>query len=303
MTRENIEIARLPLTRTSRGVTGLPRHPHLSLADVAWHKDLAPRDGSRVIDQVLESAGAYAGFRAANVPDDSPLVAAARQEGPDAERWNLKPAGETAWFDMDAETVVPGSLRRNISRLRRKLDQEGDVQTVCDWQSDAETRNTAFAEFLELEASGWKGANGTGSAISADKALTGFYQQLLSPETGSFTPVIHRLKFNEKTIAAQYGLITGSTLSLLKVAYDETYAKFSPGSLLLSDVLGAAPEHGLERVSLVTSPAWSKRWHPNTQPIWHVTRYASGVGGQALRRWDTSRARLKHLIRPAGTDA
>jgi len=270
-----------------------PEHDHLSLGDALIHADLTPDEKTDAIDIALTSNGHRVwDWQFHNVPARSPLFQATRRQA----YWHSRHTRTSAWFDLQAETAPPGAkLKRNLKRLLGKLSLQGNV--ALQWVFAKDELPSAFAHFARLEASGWKASGRQSTAIAHNPALLRFYEQLLTPRYPGLQPVITLLWLDDHCIAAQYALQTGTTLSLLKIAYDQNYASFSPGSLLLQKVIGVAIERQLDTVSLVTSPAWAERWHPLSEPVWHVTRYANNAGGVALRTLDhlkqTLRARLK----------
>jgi len=289
--------------RATRFAIGLPTHDHLSLADVAVADQLAVQRIGPALDTLLQAPGDGArrtrplAWRAARIPDDSALLAAARLDASSG-RWACHPVAASAWFELDNGPLpVPGKLRRNLQRLNRALQSLGEVHIEVHDRRDPTALAQAFDDFLRLEASGWKGAAGTnggpGTAIAGDPRLLSFYRGLLDEDEDALHPQIALLRLDGRTIAAKYGLRSGDTLSLLKIAYDETYAAQSPGSQLLLGLMTQAQAAGITRLSLVTCPAWAARWRPLSAPVWHVTRYADSPGGRALARWDRTARRVR----------
>jgi CelD/BcsL family acetyltransferase involved in cellulose biosynthesis len=266
-----------------------PRHDHLSLGDILIHPQLSASEALAALELAMGSVGTSLwDWQLGNLPQRS-VAAGSLSTRPD---WECREVRQSAWFDLDRHLPpLSGKLRRNLKRLRGKLYDAGRVQVQ--WISDAAELPEALAQFMAIEASGWKGAS---TAIASDPALVQFYQQLAMPRFAGMQPVVTLLWLDEHCIAAQFGLQTASCLSLVKIAYCERYGGFSPGSLLLQDSAALAQEKGLSTLSLVTSPAWAERWHPRSEPVWHMTRYANNSGGIALRSFNhlkqTARARL-----------
>ena len=270
----------------------LPKHDHLSLADIIVDAGLSTRDINEVINCAINSQELQAwDYQFTHVPDHSVLRLATRSLA----GWHHRQSRASAWFDLRKRVVPPsGKLKRNLKRLQRKLTDHGEVSTR--WVSEGHQLADAFDQFTRLEASGWK-AQGQSTAIQHDPALLGFYQRLLNPRWPGLQPIISLLWLDDRCIAAQYALQTDSTLSILKIAYDEDYAHYSPGSLLLQHMIGAARDHGLDTLSLVTSPVWAERWHPETEPVWHVTRYANNTGGRLLSMMDYLKQSARKRLR------
>lgn len=154
------------------------------------------------------------------------------------------------------------NLRASLKKARRRLEENGAWRVVFASNGDKFSQEY-FQEFLRLEASGWKGRAGTESAIKLNDKICGFYKALLSEQVQSFACEITLLECNGTAIAAQFSVFDGKCKHLLKIGYDETYAKFSPGQVLLDNVLrDACCNSRIERVSLVTNMPWHQTWRP-----------------------------------------
>lgn len=272
----------------------IPCHDHLSLSEPLFDKDLSLMETKEAIQGALSTNHSQSwDWQFHNIPAHSPLYSA----NLDQANWFYRQSRTSAWFELKNEQLPPaGKLRRNLKRLKNKLTEKGEVS--AQWISAREELAGAFALFSQLEASGWKAKLSQSTAIAHNSDLLAFYKQLLSPEYRGLDPVITLLWVDDQCIAAQYALRTATTLSLLKIAYDEEYAQYSPGSLLLENVLAMAKTEGLDTVSLVTSPQWAERWHPQTEPVWHVTRYANNTGGLTLKSMDRLKNAARARLRP-----
>lgn len=273
-----------------------------------------------------------------NVPEHSPLIKALRKVDHDIDRlvsgysnpntldttlrystcnkddnrWLLRHARSSAYFDCTSENCPPhGKLRRNLKRLRTQLEKDSAVRT--EFITDSTLINQAFEEFLTVEASGWK-SQGNASSIASDDALTSFYRSVLNTNTSNvhahmvgaqdedlvaFEPQINLLWCDDICAAAQFGVRIGKKLNLLKIGYDERYSRFSPGYLLLQALLADAQAKGIETVSLVTSPEWANRWHPEQQSVWHINRYNNTTTGSFFYHLDKFKQVAKTQIRKA----
>lgn len=272
-----------------------PMHDHLTLGDILIAPSLTPDQRTIALNQALALAGETQwDWQIGNLPNRSALVDMVDNQA----HWQRREARQSAWFDLqDKQPPGSGKLRRNLKRLRMKLQEQGQIRSQ--WASQADELPDALSHFLALEASGWKGEQGKATAIAANPALRGFYEQLLNPQFGGLQPVIALLWLDDRCIAAQFALQTEHCLSLLKIAYDETFGHFSPGSLLLQDTAEHAIDRELTTLSLVTAPPWAERWHPLTEPVWHLTHYANNPGGLALRTLDRLKQTAKARLRPA----
>ena len=191
----------------------------------------------------------------------------------------------SAWFDCRGpDSPVPGKLKRNLRRLRKK-----SAHVRVTRATSPEALSAAFETFLRIEASGWKGEEDT--AIQGDAHLRGFYHQLISDPQPGIAAEINLLELDGQVVAGQLGLRTPGLLSLLKIGFDEAFAAASPGSLLLDEVLQqAVDDPATERVSLVTDPLWAERWHPERTAMGSVSLYNNTTSGHAFLGVDRFRA-------------
>jgi CelD/BcsL family acetyltransferase involved in cellulose biosynthesis len=90
-------------------------------------------------------------------------------------------------------------------------------------------------EFLALEASGWKGQEG--SAMASREVHRKFFESLAGEAIRQGRCVMSALRLDGKMIAARTVLRAGGACFLFKMAYDEKYARFSPGLLLEIEAL------------------------------------------------------------------
>lgn len=272
-----------------------PTHDHLTLGDALIDPMLTVPQARQALQAALDLAGSSQwDWRIGNVPEHSALVAAARSQP----HWRARQVRQSAWFDLAARsTPGSGKLRRNLKRHRGRLEQQGRLQ--AQWLKAPDELDEGLTRFLELEDSGWKGHQGQGTAINDSAALRGFYQQLLTPGHAGMQAVIALLWLDDRCIAGQFGLISGNCLSLLKIAYDESFSSHSPGSLLLQDTAAHAIDVGLQTLSLVSAPAWADRWHPEVEPVWHLGYYANNTGGRVLHTLDRLKQTARTHLRPA----
>jgi CelD/BcsL family acetyltransferase involved in cellulose biosynthesis len=86
-------------------------------------------------------------------------------------------------------------------------------------------------EFLQLEAVGWKGGTGGNAFAKFDQDVS--YLQTISREGLRRNRVmLLSLTLNGRAIAMKHNLLAGDGGFALRIAYDESFAKYSPGVLL-----------------------------------------------------------------------
>jgi hypothetical protein len=127
------------------------------------------------------------------------------------------------------ERTMSAKRRKELRRQKRRLDELGAV-TVA--EADSSDMSAAVDDFLALEAAGWKGRAGT--AAMHDEDVLDFMRHAVTALKRENKVSIHRLLLDGDAIAAAITLKSGTTAWGWKIAYDESYAPYSPGVLLIS---------------------------------------------------------------------
>lgn len=161
-------------------------------------------------------------------------------------------AGEKAYLDS------LGSLKRNLRRYRKKLEERGPVSVEI--LTGLAAKPSFIQEFLELEASGWKGRNG--SAILQQPKDVAFYTALIQNFAARGRLEWHVIRVADRVIAAGMGLRCGASLALPLIAFDETYSDCTPGTLLTGEVNAQAFSRGeLIELNHLSEAAWHRSWN------------------------------------------
>jgi CelD/BcsL family acetyltransferase involved in cellulose biosynthesis len=168
------------------------------------------------------------------------------------------------------------NLKKNIGRLERRLSEVGEVVYLDN--ADGQLPD-AVNRCMELEAAGWKGANGT-AMISRPESAS-FYHGLVELARAQSWLRLSCLLISERLVACQLSLDYGGRRFLLKPAYDETMSDLSPGKVLQWKVMQAAIELGLESYEFGgESERWKLEWSTTARPRQTVLRFGSdGPGG------------------------
>ena len=120
----------------------------------------------------------------------------------------------------------------------------------------------AVDDFLALEAGGWKGRAGT--AARADGNLRTFLQSAVTDLAGDGKARVARLFLDGRALAAIIVLRSGATAWCWKIAYDEGFARFSPGVQLLLDVT----QELLDDPSIARADSCADENHPMIDHVW-----------------------------------
>jgi CelD/BcsL family acetyltransferase involved in cellulose biosynthesis len=225
-------------------------------------------------------------------------AAAARRGGRGASfgrhrRALLAPSENRASYLDDS---VGAKKRKELRRQRKRLGDGGTV--ISSRASDPSAIAAALDDFFRLEAAGWKGRAGTAARDHADIAT--FMTTAVTALAGEGKTEVARLAIDERAIAAMVVLRSGaakeSTAWTWKIAYDEDYARFSPGVQILLDVTQAL----LDDPTVARADSCASADHPMIDHIWRErlaladrlicvgprqgARFALAYGLEGLRR-------------------
>jgi CelD/BcsL family acetyltransferase involved in cellulose biosynthesis len=198
--------------------------------------------------------------------------------------------------DFDAYMATLGNMRGNVKRYRKKLESRGKVSFEIKKSHDA--KEDFLAEFLSLEASGWKGRNGTAIANRPDSVL--FYSALVANFAAQGHLEWHTIRVENDLVAAELGVRFGSALFLPKTAYNEEFADCRPGNILNAEVTRQAflcPE--LIEINDMSDMEWHALWRMSRDKYVDVHLVRRGVLPFVFR---FSRVTLtsvyQHFVRP-----
>lgn len=129
-----------------------------------------------------------------------------------------------------------GNQRRGVKRLRNRLEDRGEVSLeVVDGTDGLEER---LAEAFEIEASGWKGEQGT--AVISRPETRRFYEDVAQWAADRGILRLATLRVDGRAVAMHLSLETGGHYYLLKPGFDPQFAKQGPGKLLDREMVARA---------------------------------------------------------------
>ncbi len=203
------------------------------------------------------------------------------------------------------EQAVRKKKRKEIGRLSSRLRELGHVATTR--AGSAEEANRYCEEFLALEAAGWKGR--AGSALASDQAKKNFFREAVAGAQAVGRLEFLRLAVNDRAIAMLVNFFTPPGGFTFKIAFDEAYARFSPGVLIQIDNLGV-----LERPDVAWMDSCAVENHPMINSLWterrSIVRVTVPLAGSrrrfihaGARALETGSALLRRLLKPTKAEA
>lgn len=180
--------------------------------------------------------------------------------------------------ELYLERALPGKKRKELRRQHARLAEQGelafqrldDAIGLTDWAQD----------FLDLEHRGWKGANG--SSLASDTATATLFRQSLAGAAALGKLERLSLCLDGRPIAMLANFLTAPGSFSFKTAFDEAFARFSPGVLLQRENLALLSRPDIQWCDSCAAPD-----HPMIDSLWTerrpIGRISVAIGGP-LRR-------------------
>ncbi len=168
---------------------------------------------------------------------------------------------------LDAESywaeTVRKKKRKELNRLANRLTDEGEVAYAT--LGANEDARPWIEAFLDLECQGWKGA--AGSALCNDPKIADFFREICVRAHQHGKLDFHRLDLDGKPIAMLVNFLSAPGGFSFKIAFDEEYARFSPGVLIERYNLRI-----LEREDIAWMDSCASEDHPMINSLWTARR-------------------------------
>ena len=182
--------------------------------------------------------------------------------------------GSEAYYN----TTVRGKKRKELRRQAKRLDELGDV--TFSHHRDATDLEPWIDEFLQLESRGWKGHNG--SALDSSGQTRAFFRDALRGAARAGQLERHDIRLEGSPLVMLVNFHSSQGSFSFKTAFDEAFARFSPGVLLQ-----------LENLKILENPAigWmdscAAQDHPMIDSLWsgrrHIGRFSIELKGVSRR--------------------
>lgn len=191
----------------------------------------------------------------------------------------------------------PSSRRlSDLRRARRRSELLGEVSTDIRDPAPDEVEEL-LAEAVRVEAASWKGRQGT--ALAADPLRGPFFDELARRTAADGSLRLAFLRIDGRPVAMQIAVEHAGSYWLLKMGYDEWFARSSPGMQLMRDTILEATLRGLRSYELLGYPEpWTGIWTQESRPMTSLRLYPARAVGMARLGTDLS-SQARDLLRRA----
>ena len=157
------------------------------------------------------------------------------------------------------EQAIASKKRSELRKLRRDLESHGEVSFEMLRPADAETATRLLDELQRIEASSWKGRDGTD--MLSRPTLARFMAEYAGIAARQGMLRISALRLNGEALVVQMDVEHAGRLWGLKMGTDERWLKCGPGILSTHEICRWAIGQGLEGLEhLGRAEQWQRRW-------------------------------------------
>jgi CelD/BcsL family acetyltransferase involved in cellulose biosynthesis len=201
---------------------------------------------------------------------------------------------DTALASLDADKRQQRDRRRRWRMLEEDL---GAPIALSDRAGNAE----AVEDFLQLEASGWKGAEGTALASSPRHAE--FFREVSRSFAAAGRLQLLTIGSERRNAAMSCNIVAGDTIFCFKLAFDEELRRGAPGVQLVYGIGQVFRDERSERLidscAAPSNKLLNRLW-TDRRTLWRLVSsppgFRSVLSRQRLRTSDTLRAQAQKAL-------
>ncbi len=146
-------------------------------------------------------------------------------------------------------------FHKNYCRILRRIEEQPEVQ----FRFEEGGGELQAERFMDIEHQGWKARRKT--SLRSDSSYVAFFRLVVKQmeEQGWLRWAF--LDIDGKTVAGQFMVQSGTTLYVVKIGYDESFSKLSPGTALFGRTIEWAFKSGqIEEINFISGYSWMKDW-------------------------------------------
>ncbi len=161
------------------------------------------------------------------------------------------------------DAAVRAKKRKELRRQANRLAEQGAVR-FRRWQP-GEAIEPWIDAFLDIEARGWKGR--AGSALASHSDTAAWFRAILAGAAEAGKLDMRTLDLDDRPLAMLVNFLCPPGGFSFKTAFDEDYARFSPGVLLQQANLDLLDDARIDWVDSCAAPG-----HPMIDSVWRERR-------------------------------
>ena len=291
--------------------SGPARNVLLGAEDLWESIEVASTDDASLKELASTLARSGKPFRFGHYPVDTPFIDLLKQaySGRGIVVQRAFPNGAMPKIQLDdswrePEKKLNSRRRSDLRRMSRNAEKLGTVTYDILSPSGGEL-DALLDEAFGVEERNWKGRSGT--AVAKDSAKADFYRAYAKRAAAEGILRLCFMRIDGVAAAMQFAVECDGRFWLLKIGYDESYKRCSPGNLLMLETIRYAAAEGLEGYEFLGKEAsWTQLWASDARPIATLRTYPFTPSGLIALAGDSVsqvRSKLSARAKPKGSDA
>jgi CelD/BcsL family acetyltransferase involved in cellulose biosynthesis len=182
--------------------------------------------------------------------------------------------------EAELQGLVSSTLRSNARRKLRHMEKSALTRFERIETADVVP---VLEDFFRIERQGWKGRNGT--ACDQNEETRSFYTRLAELAAANKWLSLFRITLDGQTAALHYGLTYNGVYFLPKLAFDEQFSDYSPGLVLMHEVILECIRRQLKAIDFLgTDDDWKTRWSRAVLPHYWLYVFPDTAKGRLLHK-------------------
>jgi len=191
---------------------------------------------------------------------------------------------------------ISGQRRYDYQRKRKRTERGGPVTVRIERPQGRDGLSVMLEKVFRVEGAGWKARSG--SALLSNERVRKFIARYSEMACDRGALLLCFLEVEGTPIAAILGIQHAQRLWVLKIGYDEEWARCSPGIQITMETIRHAFEQGLEAYEFLGSEEpWQAMWPRRRHALMSLALYPVSIKGLRAISGDLQRVTLKRVAR------
>jgi CelD/BcsL family acetyltransferase involved in cellulose biosynthesis len=191
---------------------------------------------------------------------------------------------------------ISSQRRYDYQRKRKRMERFGRVGVRIECPRGGDGLPIMLEKVFRVEGAGWKGRSGSG--LLANERVRKFIARYSEMACDQGTLAVCFLEIEEQPIATILGIVWEKRFWVLKIGYDEQWARCSPGIQLTMETIRYAFDHGLEAYEFLGSEeSWQAIWPRHRHELMSIAIYPVSCCGLSALGHDLRRHGLQRIRR------
>lgn len=191
---------------------------------------------------------------------------------------------------------ISGQRRYDYQRKRKRTERFGRVGVRIERPRGGDGLPLMLEKVFRVEGAGWKGRSGSG--LLANERVRKFIARYSEMARDRGTLAVCFLEIEEQPIATILGIVWEKRFWVLKIGYDEQWARCSPGIQLTMETIRYAFDQGLEAYEFLGSEeSWQAIWPRHRHELMSIAIYPVSCRGLSALGHDLRRHGLQRIRR------